>query len=55
MRIAMTTQDQSSIINVDVAVIGGGIGGTAISWALQENKKLKVAVIDPRFDGEGTW
>lgn len=40
---------------VDVAVIGGGIAGTAISWSLQEQKKLQVAVIDPRFSGQGTW
>jgi NADPH-dependent 2,4-dienoyl-CoA reductase/sulfur reductase-like enzyme len=40
---------------VDVVVIGGGIAGTAISWSLQEQKKLQVAVVDPRFNGQGTW
>ena len=51
----MMSKSDSHDISVDVVVIGGGIGGTAISWALQENKQLKVAVIDPRFDGQGTW
>ncbi len=45
----------SNTIKADVVVIGGGIAGTAISWSLQEAKKLQVVVIDPRFDGQGTW
>ena len=38
---------------VDVAVIGSGIAGSTISWLLQEQQGLKVALIDPRVNGEG--
>lgn len=41
--------------NVDVAVLGGGIAGTSISWLLQEQYKCNVALIDPRADERGTW
>lgn len=41
--------------DVDVAVVGGGIAGTTISWLLQEREKLSVALIDPRGDEIGTW
>jgi hypothetical protein len=40
---------------VDVAVIGGGIGGTTIAWLLQDQHNLKVALIDPRADQSTTW
>jgi lycopene beta-cyclase len=42
-------------LNVDVAVIGGGIAGSSISWILQEKEKCTVALIDPRVDTPGTW
>ena len=42
-------------IEVDVAVIGGGIAGSTISYLLQEQQKLSVALVDPRANGEGTW
>jgi hypothetical protein len=37
-------------VEVDVAVIGGGIAGTSISWLLREQQNLTVALIDPRVD-----
>lgn len=42
-------------IDVDVAIIGGGIAGSSISFLLQEREKLSVALIDPRVDTPGTW
>ena len=42
-------------ITVDVAVIGGGIAGTTISWLLQERENLKVALIDPKVNTPGAW
>lgn len=42
-------------LNVDVAVIGGGIAGSSISWLLQEKENCTVALIDPRVDTPGTW
>ena len=41
--------------NVDVAVIGGGIAGTTISWLLSERQNLSVALIDPRVNVKGAW
>ena len=41
--------------DVDVAVLGGGIAGSSISWLLQEREKCTVALIDPRVDTPGTW
>jgi lycopene beta-cyclase len=41
--------------NVDVAVIGGGIAGTAISWLLQEQQNCKVAMIDSRANSTAAW
>jgi len=38
-----------------VAVIGGGIAGTTISWLLQEREGLQVALIDPKVDVPGAW
>eukprot|EP01041_Mallomonas_annulata_P002169 gene2169-4220_t len=40
--------------DVDVAVIGGGIGGTTISWVLQNKEKCKVALIDPNANNANT-
>ena len=40
---------------VDVAVVGGGIGGSTISWLLQEQQQCTVALIDPRVNVRGTW
>lgn len=42
-------------INADVAVIGSGIAGQTISYLLQEQQGLSVALIDPRVNGEGIW
>ena len=41
--------------NVDVIVVGGGIAGTALSWLLQEQHDCKVAIIDSKANGTGTW
>lgn len=41
--------------DVDVAVVGSGIGGSTISWLLQEQQQCKVALIDPRVNTPGTW
>ena len=40
---------------VNVAIIGGGIAGSSISWLLQEREKCSVALIDPRVNTPGTW
>ena len=40
---------------VDVAVIGAGIGGSTISWLLQEQHSCSVALIDPRVNKPGSW
>jgi lycopene beta-cyclase len=42
-------------INVDVAVIGGGIAGSTISFLLQERQGCTVANIDPRINQVGSW
>lgn len=42
-------------IDVDVAILGGGIAGSSISWILQETEKCTVALIDPRVNTPGTW
>ena len=42
-------------IDVDVAIVGGGIAGSSISWLLQETEKCTVALIDPRVNTPGTW
>lgn len=42
-------------VEVDVAIIGGGIAGSSISWLLQEREKCSVALIDPRVNTPGTW
>lgn len=39
---------------VDVAVIGAGVGGCTISWMLAEKKSCKVALIDPKVES-GVW
>ena len=41
--------------DVDVAVIGGGIAGSTISYLLQDREKLKVALIDPKVNSPGAW
>ena len=41
--------------DVDVAVIGGGIAGSTISWLLQERHSCRVALIDPKADSTGSW
>ena len=41
--------------DVDVAIIGGGIAGSSISFLLQERENCRVALIDPRVDTPGTW
>ena len=40
---------------VDVAVIGAGIGGSTISWLLQEQHSCSVALIDPRVNKPGSF
>jgi lycopene beta-cyclase len=45
----------SADVDVDVAVIGGGIAGSIISWSLQETEKCRVALIDPQVNKPGTW
>jgi hypothetical protein len=42
-------------VNVDVAVIGGGIAGSSISWLLQERENCTVTLIDPKVDTAGAW
>ena len=42
-------------LEVDVAIIGGGIAGSSISWLLQEREMCSVALIDPRVNTPGTW
>ena len=42
-------------IDVDVAVIGGGIGGSTISWVLQQTEKCSVIQIDPRINVPGSF
>lgn len=42
-------------VEVDVAVIGGGIAGSTISYLLQEQHNCKVALIDPRVDKRASW
>lgn len=39
---------------VDVAVIGAGVGGCTIGWMLAEKKNCKVAIIDPKVE-TGSW
>lgn len=51
----INTQTIPKQYNVDVAVIGGGIAGTSISWLLQERENCTVVLIDPRGDTPGTW
>ena len=41
--------------DVDVCVLGGGIGGSTISWLLQERENCTVALIDPKVDQPGVW
>jgi hypothetical protein len=53
--IRATTANNDAVVNVDVAVIGGGPAGTIISWLLQEREKCKVAIIDPSGDSDRTW
>ena len=45
----------NSIDNYDVAVIGGGIAGTALSFLLQTQQQCKVVLIDSRANSTGTW
>lgn len=45
----------ASPIQVDVAVIGGGIAGTTISWLLQDQQNCSVLLIDPKVDVKGAW
>lgn len=53
-RIQLTTLSANH--EVDVAVIGGGIAGTTLSWLLQEKEKIKVALIDPNANKiNGSW
>ena len=54
-QLKLAIKNELPLVEVDVAVIGGGIAGTTISYLLQEQKKLKVAVIDPLINGRGTW
>jgi hypothetical protein len=46
---------QDSELEVDVAVIGGGIAGSTISYLLQDREKLQVALIDPKVNSPGAW
>jgi flavin-dependent dehydrogenase len=39
---------------VDVAVIGAGVGGMTISWMLAERENLETALIDPQVES-GSW
>ena len=41
--------------DVDVCVLGGGIGGSTISWLLQERENCTVALVDPKVDQVGVW
>lgn len=50
-----TILNRLSELEVDVAVIGGGIAGSTISYLLQDQYKCKVALIDPRVDKKATW
>ena len=43
------------LISADVAVVGSGIGGQTISYLLQEQQGLSVALIDPKVNGNGIW
>jgi flavin-dependent dehydrogenase len=45
----------SSPLEVDVAVLGGGIAGSTISYLLAEQQGLQTALIDPAGDSIGTW
>jgi len=55
-RIRRSSASSSSEIDVDVAVVGGGIAGTTISWLLQQNEDCKVALIDPNAQNiNSTW
>ena len=40
---------------VDVAVIGAGIGGSTISWLLQDQHGCSVALIDPKVNKPGSF
>ena len=42
-------QASSSERNFDVVVLGGGIAGSAISFLLQAQQGLSVAIVDPRL------
>ena len=43
-----------TIEEVDVAVIGAGVGGCTIAWMLAEKEECKVALIDSEVE-TGTW
>lgn len=58
--ISVKRMNQLSVQNqydheVDVAVVGGGIAGTTISWLLQEQQSCSVAIIDAKANATGTW
>jgi len=55
LRLKALTASASPTVSVDVAVIGGGIAGTTISWLLQEREGLSVALIDPKVEVPGAW
>jgi glycine/D-amino acid oxidase-like deaminating enzyme len=40
--------------NCDILVIGGGVIGTAIAWALSKRKPGKIVVLEKRFLGAGS-
>ena len=46
---------QQMKMEYDVAIIGSGPAGSALSWALSSREKLKVALIDPKIDDESSW
>lgn len=42
------------VTEVDVAVIGAGVGGCTVSWILADRHDCKVALIDPKVES-GMW
>lgn len=51
----VTTRRLSMAVDeVDVAVLGAGVGGCTIAWMLADREECKVALIDPKVE-TGTW
>lgn len=55
LQLNQLNQGNRDIPLYDVAVIGGGIAGSTISWLLQDQYKLQVALIDPCVFIPGSW